>query len=95
MIDGKSLSGVPSIRLHASRDYVSERPAHFIRWTEVFLLSHSLATTDFDPPDPMGLATGLAKAVCGCLTPHLKPLKAQGQTPLAVRIFLDPDKVSF
>lgn len=72
---------------------MSDKSHHFIRWTEVFLLSPPVSY-DMDPSDPMNVATTLAKAVCVTLAPHLKYLLAERQTPLAVRVNLETENVS-
>lgn len=37
-IDGRSLEGVPSVRVHNSTDYASNK--FLIRWTEVFFIQN-------------------------------------------------------
>lgn len=94
-IDGIPFDGVASIRLHTSRDYVCEKSPHFIRWTELFLLSSPGMTggSEIDPPDPMHAATALSKAVCHALAPQLAGCVKEGIKVVAVRINLDPEKV--
>ena len=95
-IDNLDLEGLASIRLHSSRDFVSDKCNRFIRWSEVFLLRSSpeqLSNIDFDPPDPMSTSSLLAKAVCSALVGHLKRLVTADITTLAVRFTLDPENV--
>lgn len=92
-IDGRAFDGISSIRLHSGRDYVSDRSNHFIRWTEVFLLSSSTSSAEFDPPDPMSAATHVAKAVCHAMVPNLKKFVEEGKSSLSVRVTLDPEQV--
>ena len=104
LVNGESLEGISSIRLHSGRDYVDDRQRLFIRWTEVFLLSSSMeaggngpaaASALMDPPDPMSAATAAAKSICAALaaSKNLKAIKEGGHSPLAVRITLDPEMV--
>eukprot|EP00095_Tigriopus_kingsejongensis_P006649 snap_masked-scaffold363_size195477-processed-gene-0.10 protein:Tk06649 transcript:snap_masked-scaffold363_size195477-processed-gene-0.10-mRNA-1 annotation:"zinc finger protein fyve domain-containing" len=94
LLDGRPLDGLSSIRLHSGRDFISDKSNHFIRWTEVFLLSPPISY-DTDPLDPMNVATALAKAVCLTLAPHLKYLLAERQNPLAVRVNLEADNFGY
>jgi len=45
--------------------------------------------------DPARVASHVAKAVCVALLPHLSKLRAEDLTPIAVRVCLDPENVSF
>ena len=89
------MDGITSIRMSAGgTDYMSGD--HLIRWTEVFLLpSKSPDRGVADAEDPARAAGHLARAICMALTPHLGKLKEADLTPLAVRVNLDPDSVSF
>lgn len=40
-IDGRSMTGVPSIRVHNGRDFVDGTGNLLVRWTEVFILKVS------------------------------------------------------
>ena len=91
------MDGVPSIRMmHGGPDYSSK--SHMIRWTEVFMLpstkEHSDNTTDYtEPPDPSRITSHIAKAISMALLPHLKQLKQEDFSPLAVKVCLDPEIV--
>jgi hypothetical protein len=91
------MDGVPSIRMmHGGPDYSSK--SHMIRWTEVFMLpstkEHSDNTTDYtEPPDPSRITSHIAKAISMALLPHLKQLKQEDFSPLAVKVCLDPENV--
>lgn len=93
IVDGVNLNGVPSIRLHSGRDYVSADVDLFIRWTEVFLYRNPSSDNFADLPDPMALASTIAKSICSALVVHLKDLGESGVTRLAVRVKLDPEQV--
>ncbi len=84
------LDGFTSVRLHSRRDFTSRGSSYFVRWTEVFFLSN---TSDLEPSDQMGTASGLAKAVCVAMSPHLEKLRKANMTTIAIRITLDPEKV--
>ncbi len=102
-IDGASLEGVASIRLHSGRDYVDERNGLFVRWTEVFLLSQSEDPSASDPasssglldlPDPMTAATVAARAVAQATVAIAARMKGgHGIDKFAVRVTLDPENV--
>ncbi len=92
------MEGVSSIRLHASKDYVSDKSNHFIRWTEVFLLTPEAASDDrhsfdFGPQDPMVAATAIGKSVCAAMSTNLRMIIDNNLTPFAVRVNLDPEQV--
>ena len=92
------MDGIPSIRMmHKGPDYASKN--HMIRWTEVFMLpsnkEKSGGSEYSDPPDPSRLTSHIAKAISMALLPHLKQLKIQDLSPLAVKVCLDPENVSY
>ena len=95
LIDASQMDGITSIRMSAGgTDYMSGD--HLIRWTEVFLLPSKTSDRGVaDAEDPARAAGHLARAICMALTPHLGKLKEADLTPLAVRVNLDPDSVSF
>ena len=66
----------------------------YIRWTELFLIKHEGPRAGQER-DPTRIAEGVARAVGAALTQHLSSLKEENCTPLAVRITLDQDNVSF
>ena len=92
-MDGSSLAGCSSIRLHSGRDFVCSESNSFLRWTEVFLLKRGRAEDYTDSSDPMALASVLAKAICSGMVGSLPNLKATGVSKLAVRVKLDPENV--
>ena len=90
-VDLMKLEGVPSVRLHARRDFTSRGSNFFIRWTEVFFLAHS---SDLEPSDHMTTASCLAKAISVTLSPFLEKLIKAGMGIVAIRVNLDVEKVS-
>ena len=98
LIDGRPMDGIPSIRMmHSGPDFASKN--HMIRWTEVFILPNNKEQTGeseySEPPDPTRLTSHIAKAISMALLPHLKSLKTKDLSPLAVKVSLDPENVSF
>ena len=89
------MDGITSIRMSAGgTDFISGR--NLIRWTEVFLMpSKNPERPIQDNDDPARAAGHLARAICMALTPNLAKLKSDELSPLAVRVNLDPDNVSF
>ena len=91
------MDGIPSIRMmQGGPDYSSK--SHMMRWTEVFMLpsnkENSDNTTDYnEPPDPSRITSHIAKAISMALLPHLKQLKNEDLSPLAVKVCLDPENV--
>ena len=94
-VDGTAMDGISSIRMSAGgTDFISGR--NLIRWTEVFLMpSKNPERPIQDNDDPARAAGHLARAICMALTPNLAKLKSDELSPLAVRVNLDPDNVSF
>lgn len=90
-MDLMKLEGVPSVRLHARRDFTSRGSNFFIRWTEVFFLAHS---SDLEPSDHMTTASCLAKAISVTLSPFLEKLIKAGMSTVAIRVNLDVEKAS-
>jgi hypothetical protein len=91
-VDLMKFDGVTSVRLHSSRrDITSRGSSFFVRWTEVFFLSHS---GDLEPADQMATASLLAKAICVTLSPSLERLWKANMKTIAIRINLDVEKVS-
>jgi hypothetical protein len=94
MVDGRSLVGTSSIRLHSGRDYVCGEANLYIRWTELFLLKLRGNNDDFsDTPDPMSVSSTMAKAICSGLVTYLGPLRRSGVTKIAVRVKLEQENV--
>ena len=66
-----------------------------LRWTEVFLLKIPDQANRSRDPDPTRVAEEVARAVGVALVPLLSDLKKENLSPLAVRVSLDEDNVSF
>lgn len=66
-----------------------------LRWTEVFLLKIPDQANRTRDPDPTRVAEEVARAVGVALVPLLSDLKKENLSPLAVRVSLDEDNVSF
>ena len=97
MVDGRPMDGIPSIRMmHSVPDSASK--SHMIRWTEVFILPNNKENSGnyeyLEPPDPTRVTSHIAKAISLALLPHLKQLKSQDLSPLAIKVSLDPENVS-
>jgi len=92
VLDGRAMDGIGSLRIHCGPDMRSE--THLLRWTEVFLIKTPELRGGRDP-DPTRVAEGAARAVGIALIPHLANLKKDNLSPLAVRITLDQDNVSY
>ena len=98
MVDGRPMDGISSIKMmQGGPDYASK--SHMIKWTEVFILPSSKECSenaDFnEPPDPSRITSHIAKAISMALLPHLKQLKKEDLSPLAVKVCLDPENVRF
>ncbi|XP_063705751.1 zinc finger FYVE domain-containing protein 9 [Culicoides brevitarsis] len=93
-IDKKDLSGVPSIRCHNSLLYSNAN--HSIRWAEVFIIK-----SDDDSPqvrdavDIPRVAEQIARNTCQALVTFLNLLAANDLVKIGLRVFLDPENVSF
>ncbi|XP_054709295.1 zinc finger FYVE domain-containing protein 9-like [Uloborus diversus] len=96
-IDGRSLEGVPNLRIHTSTDYAGEN--FLIRWTEVFFLDVDEAGNNFQNElvDPCRLAETIAQSCCMALTPFLDKLAEGELTKIGLRVTLDTerDKVEY
>ena len=91
------MDGIPSIKImHSVPDSASK--SHMIRWTEVFILPNNKENSGnyeyLEPPDPTRVTSHIAKAISLALLPHLKQLKSQDLSPLAIKVSLDPENVS-
>ena len=86
VIDGRSLDGVDSLRIHAATDYIGKE--HAVRWTELFFVSYGCGSdVDSQPADPAELsrlAEHLAQAFCLAITPYLELLAAVETLPLKI-----------
>lgn len=96
-VDGRSLEGVQSTRIHTSTDYAGEH--YLIRWTEVFFLEldENGNSKQNEGIDPSRLSEAVAQACCMSLTPHLDQLAEADLTKLGLRVTLDAerDKVEY
>lgn len=95
------MTGVESLRVHGSTDYVSST-GHVIRWTELFFVSQALhnqasssneVLTPEDPADGSRLADQLAQAFCLALTPHLDALTFIKLMKIGLRVSVGVDQV--
>lgn len=103
-IDGRSLEGIPSIRLYRGNDYENEKYA--IRWTELFLIEmpghltpdlSSRLSSGFDCLSSLraksGYDTGrttemIAQSFCLALLPHLESLMERKKSKIGLRVTL-------
>ena len=91
-IDGTSMDGIQSVRIHNAMDCVGDNRT--IRWTEVFFIENEdRGTSRCEPVDLSRLAETLARASCLALVPHLDLLKDAGLTRLALRATIDTERV--
>ncbi|RXG69119.1 Zinc finger FYVE domain-containing protein 9 [Armadillidium vulgare] len=91
-IDGKSMDGIPSVKIHSGTDYVGSD--HLIRWTEVFIIQGEASTSNNDV-NISRLAESLARACCMALIPHLALLYDSGPNRLALRVTIHQDNVEY
>nr|CAI5863923.1 unnamed protein product [Callosobruchus analis] len=67
-IDGLSLSGIPSMRVHNGKNHVSLNGNRIIRWTEVFVIqSEQENPKNQEPVDVSRISETIAKACCEAL----------------------------
>ncbi|XP_012281497.1 zinc finger FYVE domain-containing protein 9 isoform X3 [Orussus abietinus] len=93
-IDGRSMDGVPSIRVHNGIDYTGTN--RLIRWTEVFIImSDDHPNGVHDPVDINKLSESIARAACTALVKLLDLLATAGLTKLAVRTTIHADNVGY
>ncbi|XP_041094140.1 zinc finger FYVE domain-containing protein 16-like [Polyodon spathula] len=93
-VDGKSLEGVPSIKMQQEAEFESD--GKLVKCTEVFYLlkrpEQSLASVLVAHSQfPKEIAT----ACCAALCPHLKTLKESGINKLGLRVSTDIDMVEY
>ena len=97
-IDGRSLTGVPSIRVMQHRDYQGEG-RRLLRWSELFILPmegdrsvrpNNKSSSD-DGKDVTRLAESIAKATSAALVGKLADLTPR--TLVALRVSMDEDSV--
>ncbi|KAJ8687232.1 hypothetical protein QAD02_023026 [Eretmocerus hayati] len=94
-IDGKSMDGIPSIRVHNGINFVGT--SRFIRWTEVFIikLDDEQSFGMHYPVDINKLSESIARATCAALVKLLDLLANAGLTKIAVRTTIHPDNVGY
>ncbi|PVD22658.1 hypothetical protein C0Q70_15913 [Pomacea canaliculata] len=92
-VDGMSLDGVESIRVHNAADYITDYYA--IRWTEVFFLQTESGSSRWEPVDLSHVAQTLASAACVALTPHLEQLKQANLVKIGLRVTLESERVGY
>ncbi|CAH0384758.1 unnamed protein product [Bemisia tabaci] len=94
VIDGKSLDGIPSIRVHNGTDFFGN--SRLIRWTEVFIFhSEEDIAKGGDSIDVSRLSESIAQATCKALVPLLDLLASVSLYTLALRVSIHPDKVGY
>ena len=99
-VDGRSLDGVDSLRIHTATDYISKE--YVIRWTELFFVGYGCGSEDMvdaqpaDPAELTRLAEHLAQAFCLAVTPYLEPLAAAEMLPVKIglRVTVGSDQAS-
>ncbi|KAM7286540.1 zinc finger FYVE domain-containing protein 16 [Ixodes scapularis] len=89
-VDGRSLEGVPSVRLRSPTDHCAK--GLLVRWTELFLLCSDSPSWG-GCEDPQHAAESLARSFCNALLPHLPLL--QPLSPLGLRAQLGSDRVGY
>nr|CAH7759536.1 unnamed protein product [Callosobruchus chinensis] len=95
-IDGLSLSGIPSVRVHNGKNHVSLNGNRIIRWTEVFVIQSGQENPkNQDPVDVSRISETIAKACCDALVKYLDLLLANSFQKVAVRATLQTDNVSY
>ncbi|CAG9857615.1 unnamed protein product [Phyllotreta striolata] len=106
-IDGTSLSGVPSIRVHNGKNHYGANGNRIIRWTEVFIIEDGGGgggeATAAPPPknhqdqplDVSKVSEGIAKATCDALLNYLDLLVTNNFQKIGVRTTLHADSVSY
>ncbi|XP_781105.3 uncharacterized protein LOC575625 isoform X1 [Strongylocentrotus purpuratus] len=99
-IDGQSLTGVESVRIHNGTEYHGHNRA--IRWTEVFFIQNGLGEGESlghpnvpEPVDLSRLAESLASAFCLALSGSLNELREAGLVKLGLRVTVDIEKVGY
>ncbi|XP_017549202.1 zinc finger FYVE domain-containing protein 16 [Pygocentrus nattereri] len=93
-IDGKSLEGVPSIRIQQDSEF--EMDGRIIRCTEVFyLLKSPDCSLSGILPSCNQFQREIATAGCAALCPHLSVLIGSGINSLALRVSTDTDMVEY
>uniref|UniRef100_A0A3B1K790 Zinc finger, FYVE domain containing 16 n=1 Tax=Astyanax mexicanus TaxID=7994 RepID=A0A3B1K790_ASTMX len=93
-VDGKSLEGVSSIRIHQDSEF--EMDGRTIRCTEVFyLLKSPDCVLSAILPSCSQFQREIATAGCAALCPHLSVLISSGINSLALRVSTDTDMVEY
>ncbi|MGH0179070.1 UNVERIFIED_CONTAM: hypothetical protein FKN15_000761 [Acipenser sinensis] len=93
-VDGKSLEGVPSVKMQQEAEFESD--GKLVKCTEVFYLlkcpEQSLASVLAAHSQ---FQKEIATACCAALCPHLKTLKESGINKLGLRVSTDTDMVKY
>ncbi|KAI4882337.1 hypothetical protein NFI96_017508 [Prochilodus magdalenae] len=93
-VDGKSLEGVPSIRIQQDSEF--EMDGQSIRCTEVlYLLKNPDCSLSAILPSCNQFQREIATAGCAALCPHLSVLIGSGINSLALRVSTDTDMVEY
>ena len=90
-VDGRSLEGISSVRIHNGTDYAGRR--YLIRWTEVFFLENNDLGKRDDMLDPTKLSSVISQSLCLALCPHLEYLFEKEMTKIGLRVTLDSEQV--
>jgi len=95
-VDGRSLEGIDSLRVHTATDYIGK--GYIVRWTELFFVSYGGSGTDGepqaeDPAELSRLAEHLAQAFCLAVTPYLEPLAFEMLMKIGLRVTVGSDQV--
>ncbi|XP_058887805.1 zinc finger FYVE domain-containing protein 16-like isoform X1 [Acipenser ruthenus] len=93
-VDGKSLEGVPSVKMQQEAEFESD--GKLVKCTEVFYLlkcpEQSLASVLAAHSQ---FSKEIATACCAALCPHLKTLKDSGINKMGLRVSTDTDMVEY
>ncbi|CAH0549045.1 unnamed protein product, partial [Brassicogethes aeneus] len=94
-IDDTSMAGVPSIRVHNGKDFVSNC-GRLIKWTEVFIIQNNDdSQKNRDPVDISKVSENIAKATCSALVKYLDLLVSNSIFKIGIRTTLHVENVSY
>ncbi|XP_050311438.1 zinc finger FYVE domain-containing protein 9 isoform X2 [Anthonomus grandis grandis] len=95
-VDDSDMKGIPSIRVHNGKDFVSNNGARLIRWTEVFIIqSGEENSKNQDPVDISKVSESIARACCTALVKYLDLLVTNSCNKIGVRTTLHVENVSY
>lgn len=90
------MNGIPSIRVHNGKDYMSNSKTRLIRWTEAFLIQNGEELNNSknkDPVDISKVSESIAKAACNALVKYLDLLASNNFYKIGIRITLHVENV--